>query len=190
MTETTTEHTTDTLHPRIAELLTALDESRAELRAFVGSLSAEQLAAPAHGDGWSIAEVLEHLALTEDGMGRLFSKLVHDVEATGARETDTSSVLGRNDAWCVIAGSTKLNAPDRVCPTGGLSPEESMTRMEASREKLKEVMARSSGLALGTASFPHPLFGAFDGYQWGLIVSQHEYRHIRQMRRIAGVSER
>lgn len=181
--------TTDTLHPRIAELLTALDDSRAELRAFVGSLSAEQLAAPARGDEWSIAQVLEHLALTEDGMGRLFSKLVHDVEATGAREADTSSVLGRNDAWGVITANVKVKAPERVCPTGSLSPDESMARLEASREKLKEVMARSSGLALGTASFPHPLFGAFDGYQWGLIVSQHELRHIRQMRRIVGGSE-
>ncbi len=180
---------TDTLHPRIAELLDALDTSRAELRALVSALSAEQLAAPGRGDEWSIAEVLEHLALTEDGIGRVFSKIAHEVDATGARETDTSSVLGRNDAWGVATADVKVTAPDRVNPTGSMSPEESMERMEASRRKLKEVMARSSGLALGTVSFPHPLFGAFDGYQWGLIVSQHERRHIRQMRRIAGVAE-
>lgn len=181
-------NTTDTLHPRIAELLAALDASRAELHTFVGSLTAEQLAAPASGDGWSVAQVLEHLALTEDGMGRLFSKLVHEVEASGARETDTSSVLGRNDAWGVITADVKVSAPERVRPSGSVSPEESIARLEASRAKLKEVMTRASGLALGTASFPHPLFGPFDGYQWGLIVSQHERRHIRQMRRLTGQS--
>lgn len=182
-------NTADTLHPRIAELLEALAASRAELHAFVNSLDATQLAAPGNGDGWSVAQVLEHLALTEDGMGRLFSKLVHEVEASGARESDTSSVLGRNDAWGVITADVKVTAPERVRPTGSMTPQESMARLEASRAKLKEVMVRASGLALGTASFPHPLFGAFDGYQWGLIVSQHERRHVRQMRRLTGLSE-
>ncbi len=189
MTHAISDNASDTLHPRIAELLVELDASRAELRAFVNSLSAEQLTAPASGEGWSVAQILEHLALTEDGMGRLFSKIVHDVEASGARETDSSSVLGRNDAWGVVTADVKVTAPDRVCPTGSLSPDESIARLEASRTKLKEVMARASGLALGTASFPHPLFGPFDGYQWGLIVSQHERRHIRQMRRLAELSE-
>ena len=185
----TNSSSTGELHPRIAELMGALDASRAELHALVASLPQEALSAPPNDAEWSVAQILEHLSMVEDGAGRLCSKIVREVEASGARETETSSVLGLNDALGISAADVRITAPERVRPTAGLTPEESMSRLEASRRKLKEVLQRASGLPLGAASVPHPIFGPFNGYQWVLTLAQHERRHIRQLRRAAGLGD-
>jgi hypothetical protein len=173
------------LHPRIAELMDELDAVRGELRAFVGGLPADIRNAPPNGDEWSVAAIMEHLSMVEDGAGRLFSHIVHEVEAAGTRETETSSVLGLNDAFQIATSPVKVMAPERIQPKAGLPLEESMARLEDAREKLKSVMRRASGLALGTATMPHPLFGPLNGYQWVLATAQHERRHLEQMRRVA-----
>lgn len=177
------------LHPRIAELMEELDAVRGELRVFVGSLSADIRDAPSTGNEWSIAGILEHLFMVENGSGRLFSHIVHQVEDAGARETETSSVLGLNDAYQIATSPVKVAAPEWIQPREGLLVEESMARLEDAREKLKSVMRRASGFALGSATMPHPLFGPFNGYQWLLATAQHERRHLRQMRRVAGLGD-
>lgn len=184
---TSSDETTGTLHPRIAEIIGELEASMAALRETVNALSSEQLNAPANGEEWSVALILEHLTMTEDGMGRMFSKMLHDVEATGARETETSSILGINDEWHIATSDVRIVAPERVRPSLGMSPAESMQRIEASRARLLEVMRRGSGYALSTVSMPHPVFGPFNGYQWALANAQHMQRHIRQIRRAAGL---
>ncbi|MEO7522242.1 MAG: DinB family protein [Gemmatimonas sp.] len=176
----------DSLHQRITELLRDLDASRAELRALVSSLPAEVLNAPAKDEQWSVADILEHLSMVEDGAGRLFTNIAKEVASAGVRETDTSSVLALNDAFQIATSPIKVTAPERVAPKAGLSAVESMARLEAAREKLKSAMTRASGLALGSATMPHPLFGPINGYQWVLATSQHEQRHITQLRRVTG----
>lgn len=187
-TPTSNEASTAGLHPRIAELMAELDASREELRALIASLPPETLTTPA-GDGWSIAQILEHLAIVEDGSGRMFSRLVKEVEASGARETESDSVLGLNDRYQIAVSDQRFMAPEGIRPNAGLSPEESMARLDASRTRLKQAMQRASGLALGTVSMPHPAFGPFTAYQWLLATAQHERRHMRQIRRIAGLDE-
>jgi len=187
--ETSNEMSSSPLHSRMAELISELDASRGELRALVASLPPAVLAAPAQGEEWSIAEILEHLTLVEDGAGRLFSKIVREVETSGEREANASSILSANDAFKIATSNVRITAPERVRPTAGLSPDESMARLEASRDKLKSVMTRASGLALESASMPHPIFGPINGYQWALVTAQHERRHIRQIRRMVGIGD-
>ena len=155
----------------------------------VASLPRETLTVRTSDDGWTIAQILEHLAIVEDGSGRLFSKMLKNAEASGERESDSSSVLGVNDQYSIATSNARITAPEHIRPTAGLSPEESMMRLDASRERLKAAMRRASGLALGKVSTPHPAFGPFSAYQWLLSTAQHERRHMRQIRRIAGISE-
>jgi hypothetical protein len=186
---TTNDASTDGLHPRIAELMAELDAAREELRALVASLPADVLTMTRGDDNWSIAQILEHLAMVEDGSGRLFSKMLKDAEASGERESDSSSVLSLNDRFRIATSEVRFMAPEHIRPTAGLSPAESMARLDASRERLKVAMRRASGLALGNVSMPHPAFGPFSAYQWLLSTAQHERRHMRQIRRLAGMSD-
>ena len=56
-------------------------------------------------------------------------------------------------------------------------------RLQAVRERLVTALIQGSGLALGTVSYPHPLFGPLNGYQWILVISMHERRHVAQILR-------
>ena len=189
MTSTPNDASTEGLHPRIAELMAELDASREELRALVASVPPDALVRTTGDDGWSVAQILEHLAMVEDGSGRLFAKMLKTAEASGERENDSSSVLGINDQYGIVTSNVRINAPDFIRPTAGLSPEESMARLDAARERLKQAMRRASGLALGKVSMPHPAFGPFSAYQWLLSTAQHERRHMRQIRRLVGLGE-
>jgi hypothetical protein len=114
------------------------------------------------------------------------SKLIKEVEAAGARETDESSLLtslDRFQTWTVLR---PVEAPDFVKPKGGVSTSDALARLTASRERMIAVLKRASGLALATVTAPHPLVGQLNVYQWGLITAHHQRRHIEQIRAIAG----
>jgi hypothetical protein len=175
--------TTSAPHPRIAELLAELEHSRRDLLDVVGSLSPEQRDAAPAGPEWSVAQILEHLCMVEDGGGRVVSKLMKQAQEKGAYESEASSVLGSLDAFDIDNTNRRIEAPDVVRPTGGMTAAQSLERLGAMRERLVTALLQGSGLALTSVSHPHPIFGPLDGYQWILLISLHQRRHIAQIRR-------
>jgi hypothetical protein len=61
-----------------------------------------------------------------------------------------------------------------------------LAALAESRRELLSALDLADGLALGQISFPHPLIGPLDLYQWVLFVGQHEARHAAQIEEIAG----
>ncbi len=175
--------TTSAPHPRIAELLLELEDARRELLAVVAQLTPEQRDAPPEGDLWSVSQILDHLCIVEDAGGRLVSKLMKQAQANGAFEVDSSSILGAMDAFQISDTSRRIIAPEVVVPRSGISAVEALERMAAVRERTVTALLQGSGLALGTVSWPHPLFGPLTGYQWILTIALHERRHAAQIRR-------
>jgi uncharacterized damage-inducible protein DinB len=174
-------------HARLAELLDELDAARRDLHAVVDALPAAVRDAGPQGSEWSVAQVLEHLARVEDGVGRLLTKLVRQARAAGAVETEGSSVRHTLDRFRVAEPLRRIEAPEMVQPSEGLNVESALERLTAVRARLRTgLVQEASGVALATVSAPHPAIGMLDGYQWILMVAQHERRHIGQIRRIAG----
>ena len=181
--------TTAAPHPRIAELLAELEASRRELLSVVKALPPEIRDAAPNGDAWSVSQILEHLSIVEDGGGRLISKLMKQAQANGDFEVESSSVLDSLKQFDVVNFDRRLEAPEQVRPKGGLSAAEGLERLAAVRERLTTALLHGSGLALGSVSHPHPLFGPLNGYQWILVISIHERRHAAQIRRQTTLSE-
>jgi hypothetical protein len=175
--------TTAAPHPRIAELLQELAESRKELFAVVHALPSSVREAPLPEGQWTLAQILEHLCIVEDAGGRLVSKLMKQAQEAGSFETDSSSVLHSLDSFAIGDTSRRIEAPPQVIPTGEQSIADSIERLQAIRERLVTAVIQGSGLALGTVSHPHPLFGPLTGYQWLLVMSMHERRHVAQIQR-------
>ncbi|GAB1344175.1 DinB family protein [Gemmatimonas sp.] len=170
------------LHPRIREVITALDDAQHEMERVCATISPEQESRRV-GDGWTVAQVVEHMAIVEDGAGRIVNGIAKQV--AGLAETDESSVAPSLARYRVPDPSArKVVAPEVVHPTGGASVAESLARMQHSRSRLVALLESVSGTALGAASFPHPIFGPLDGYQWGLLAAQHQLRHLVQLRHI------
>lgn len=175
------------LHPRIAEVLAALTDAQREMDALITTIRdtvpAEQWARVPDMGGWSVTQVVEHLAIVEDGAGRLVSKLI---KQTGdAVETDTTPVapgLERYRIW--DPSGRRIEAPDMVTPKGALSLEDAHAAQQQARARVIEAYRAASGRALGSVSAPHPALGPLDAYQWGHMTAQHQRRHVTQIRSI------
>lgn len=173
------------LHPRIIELIGALQASRNELHACLNAMSEQQRTAPPIGNVWSVEQNLEHLTLIEGGIGRLISSLMKQAAATGTQETETSTVLNCLATWNPARISQPLPAPDAMLPKEGITVEEALVRLGASRARLLSVLPSASGLPLATVTAPHPFLGDLNGYQWILLIAEHERRHTRQIEDVA-----
>ncbi len=172
---------TSELHPRIVELIGALHQSRSELLTCLDGLSELQRTAPPVGDAWSVAQNLEHLTLIEGGVGRLISSLIKQAAATGTRETETGTVLDSLAQWNPARPTQPLASPDAMLPNEGITADEALERLAATRTRLLSVLPQASGLPLGTVHAPHPFLGSMNGYQWILLIAEHERRHTRQI---------
>ncbi len=172
---------TDHLHPRVAELVDALHTAQHDFETLLARIPAEQ-GDVVPGEGrWSIAQHVEHLAIVEDGAGRLIAKLIKQVQSTGALETERTTVLDSLDHVQLWTVRKRIEAPDFVKPTEGLSIAEGLARLTASRTRLIDAFQRASGLALGSAMAPHPVLGPLTIYQWGLMAAQHQRRHAESI---------
>ena len=175
------------LHPRITEIVADLERAHRELVDTVISIPAEQREAKADGTQWTVAQNVEHLARVEDSIGRLMSKLIAQITASGARETEESSLLGSLDRLGIAVPTVRVAAPERSHPMEGLPTAESLERFAVARGRMIDVLKGASGLALTTATAPHPYFGELNVYQWAITSAQHTRRHICQIRAVAGL---
>lgn len=174
------------MHSRLAELVEHAEEARARLLEAVAVFTDDEMARHPEPEGWSVAQVLDHLARVEGGIARLLGKrLARAKEAGLPPETETGSLLGALDA-SLADPSRKMDAPEIVRP-GSAAPAESLAALAASRAELLRVCREGDGLALGQVKGPHALLGELDFYQWVLMVAQHERRHTVQLERIASL---
>lgn len=170
------------LHPRIREVITALADAQHEVERVCTTIAPDQESRRL-GDGWTVAQVVEHMAIVDDGAGRIVNGIAKQV--ANLVETDESPVTPSLARYCVPDPTVrKVVAPDVVHPTSGATVAQSLARMQQSRSRLIALLESVSGTALGAASFPHPIFGPLDGYQWALLAAQHQLRHLVQLRTI------
>ena len=173
------------MHPRIQELLTYLDEGRVALIAAV-SEAPPAILAERPGEGrWSIATVLEHLAIVERRTATMIHHELTRAQRAGlAAESESSSVMGLLDTSRLVDRSQRLVAGETARPTGTQSAEVSLEALASARAVLETALERVDGLAIGLIELPHPRFGLLNAYQWVLFLGAHERRHMAQIREI------
>ncbi len=187
MTDHATEAESTSLHPRLAALAVELEHARRELLEAAHDIPRAARASRPAPDRWSAAEVLEHLVKVEDQSGRLFSVGARQLRESGAQaETD-------DDARPIIEGFARfrvdtrlrvIDAPATVAPGADASFDAAIEALSATRARLLQSMQKASGLALSTASAPHPRLGPLTLYEWLLMIARHEQRHAGQLREI------
>src|SRR4029077_17140626 len=104
-------------HPRLQELFAYLGIRRAALREAVDGVPVQVRDERPGADRWSVAEVLEHLALVEERFAKALGDRLTEAKAGGlAAEGDTSSIVGSYDVAPLLDRSEKHAAPDVVVP--------------------------------------------------------------------------
>jgi len=172
---------------KIQEIIDAISRDRQALLASVSGLSQAQLDFKPPEDGWSVSDILHHMALSDEANVKLATNMLKHAEENNVPrdETPDASVLDCMDRF---AGplNTRVNAPSRVAPRAHLPSAESLARLEASRARLNEIIARIGQYDLTRLVYPHPFIGELNMYQWLILAGGHERRHTAQIDRVKG----
>jgi hypothetical protein len=172
------------MHPRLQEISVCLDRELAALRAAVDAVPVDRRSERPGPDRWSVAEVLEHLAMVEKSVLKACARQLAAARETGLpAETETTSVVPSLPPERVANREQVIAAPERLRPTG-VDAATAWTRIEAIRAELQEFVRGCDGLALAQVSFPHPALGPLNLYQWLLFAAGHHARHAAQIREI------
>jgi len=153
-----------------------LQQTRDGVVSAVKGLSEAQLKFKPAPDRWSVAEVLEHITLVEDGLFQNVSVNIMKAPA-GAADRD----VAKTDA-AVLAlvpdRSHKRQAPPQFVPTGRWTPAETLDHFLKSRARTIEFLESTPDLRAHVGDSP---LGPLDGYEWVLFMSAHSERHTKQI---------
>ncbi|MFL5462592.1 MAG: DinB family protein [Gemmatimonadaceae bacterium] len=172
------------MHARLAETMSFVEEKRKELLESFEGVPGDRLRRRAASNGWSVAEILEHLRMVEAGVARLIAKRATQAREAGlGEETSTTSVMPSFDRYAVMLDSATLKSPPTVQPRSDVDVSEAIEGLQSSREALRAAVVAANGLALGEVKHTHPVVGELDLYQWLIFLGQHEGRHRKQIER-------
>ena len=168
----------------IADVYAANDKIRERLKKTVENLTDEQVNYLPEGERWSVAQIVEHLSLVEDGMTRISRKLLNEAKENGKASDGSVKISEDFLRKAERSREQKLEAPDRVHPKSGQTIAESLAKMEENRKRLNELRPLFESVECSDYKFPHPAFGDLTAHEWLALLGGHEMRHIEQIKRI------
>lgn len=173
-----------TLTPEEREqALKLLQTSRDNFLKSISGLSQKQWTFKPAPDRWSVAEVAEHITVSESTLlGLVQSRLMQSPADPAKRE----QVKGKDQLIItkVPDRSHKAQAPEFLRPTGRWATEADLVKtFESSRDATMNYV-RTTNDDLRDHFFDHPAFGTLDGYQWLLLIATHSTRHTEQIEEV------
>jgi uncharacterized damage-inducible protein DinB len=149
----------------------------------ISGLSQKQWTFKPAPDRWSVAEVAEHIAVSETTiMGLIQHPLMQSPAAPEKRE----QVKGKDQMIFekVPDRSHKAQAPEMLRPTGRWATEAELAKAFEDARKANMDYIRTTNDDLRDHFFAHPVFGPLDGYQWLLLIGTHSARHTAQIEEV------
>jgi hypothetical protein len=167
----------------VAEIYDAIEETRERLGERLAGLTRAQENFRPEPGSWSIAEIVEHLAILEERLLGLITVMVSKAEKAGHQRPpeDTSFKPVTLEQIAERSRREKYVAPETAQPRGGVSINDSLARLRQSRATLRDLRPRLEATDLTSGHYPHPAFGPLDAYQWLAMIGLHEGRHLRQI---------
>ena len=158
-----------------------LADSRHGVTEAVKGLSEAQWRFKPTPDRWSVAEIVEHLALTEGVILDILKRMPQAAAAPAGRDLKAvdASLVSK-----MVDRSTKAQAPAEIVPGGHMAPREALDQYLSLRAEVTDLLR--TGTDLRGHVVPHPLFGPLDSYEWILAVAAHSERHTKQILEVKG----
>jgi hypothetical protein len=173
--------TSDVLKLSDEERATAVKEltaSKDQLMQTLDGLSEEQLNFKSSAESWSVAECLEHLAISEN----TFHEMLQGALNIPADPSKRAEVQMKDDQLLGIIRdrSNKVKTSEAFEPSGKFgSYEQTLEALMAKRtEHIEYVKKTGDDLRNHYGQLP---FGTVDAYQMILFMSGHMDRHVSQM---------
>jgi hypothetical protein len=157
-------------------LIAHLDMTERWLADEVSGLSPAQLAFKTRPDAWNITQVVDHLVVVGPIYWQDLQKAMKGPASTRLKSDSDEDIL-----WYGIDRTNREKAIPSEVPNGQLTDV---------RHGLDEIRKQHAQLRQYIATTPDDLRGRVverqgsDAYQWALLISTHEQRHILQIREI------
>ncbi len=166
-----------------AEAVKYFEETRRGFLDAVKGLSEAQWKYKAGPDRWSIAEVAEHIAVSEETLfGMVTGRLMQTPPAPEKKE----AAKGKEDLIraSITNRSVKAQAPEMLKPTNRWATQEELVKaFNASRDKTINYIKETRD-DLRSHFYAHPAFKDLDAYQWLIFISGHSARHTAQINEV------
>ena len=168
-----------------AELIDLLNKSNREFLEAVETVTDRQWSFKPGPDRWSIAEVAEHIVLSE---AALFDNATKNVNGSADEKWDAT--LGKTDMLrrALPNRSTKVTAPEEIQPKRGMTRGQLMARFKEQRARTL-AYAQETEASLKAHTVANPFFGPLNGHQWLLYIPLHNLRHNLQIAEVKTASD-
>jgi hypothetical protein len=165
----------------IADILAAQQRALDRFTAAVANVNEAQAHFRPAENEWTIAEIAEHVSIVNGGMLRITHKLLKqaEVEPKSAPED-----LNLDFTFSLDDPPPKFQAPDGVCPKGGISIPDALVSIKASVDGFTEIQTRLTAVDLSEQKFTHPALGPISAYRWMILLGEHQDLHRRQIARV------
>jgi len=146
----------------------------------IARLSPKQWSFKPAPDRWSVAEVAEHITVSE---ATLFGLVQQKIMQSPAAPEKREQVKGKDQMIMekMPDRSHKAQEPEFLRPTGRWATEAELSKAFEDSRKATMDYIRTTNDDLRDHFFDHPAFGTLDGYQWLLLISAHSARHTAQI---------
>jgi hypothetical protein len=131
-------------------------------------------------DRWSIAEVMEHIALAEDMIRGLVQEQIMKSPEIAPRDPAELKKIDDGVLVQVPDRTHKISAPEQLKPSNHFgTPEAAEEHFVESRATTESYLKDTAGLR--AHAMDSPTGAKMDGYEWILLIAGHSERHTKQI---------
>ena len=162
-------------------LIEHLQKTRELFLDSVDGLTEEQWNYRTAPDRWSIAEIAEHITITETFLRDTVVRILDQPAPTGIAD----GTFRREDEVMklIIDRSERFDAPPELWPTNQWkTPNETLAEFRRQRDETLKLARAQNDLRMHGAD--HPIVGPLDAYGWLVFLSGHTERHTLQIREV------
>ena len=178
----------------ITALVNQLDAAQRDVHALVDGLSEANAAWPPAPGAWSVAECLDHLAITNRIYLAAMNEPIASARQMGRlrRGPMRPGLLG---GWFVRSleppVTKRMRAPRNVVPRSSPPFRDAITAFENAHEEVRVFLRANADLDLNSIRFPNPFIrGLRFSLATGLhVIPAHERRHLWQAWRVRRAAE-
>src|SRR5438105_65082 len=123
----------------IDEIFSENDRIHSELEALLRNVGDAHVSKMVDGEKWTVQQVVEHIAIVDEGASKICHKLLSRARDAGSTASDSLVIGDKFMSGAAEIDQIKVEAPERVRPTGKIRIADSLNRMEDNRRRLCEI---------------------------------------------------
>jgi uncharacterized damage-inducible protein DinB len=160
-----------------------LKETKKDFLNSVKGLSDEQWNYKPAPDKWSVAEVSEHIALSEDFLAKMITDKI--MKSPEARAEKRAAVKGKEEQIMKMIPdrSKKAQAPEQLKPQNTFASRDALLKAFTDKRDANIKYIKETKDPLHAHIAPSPI-GEFDAYQWMIFLAAHSKRHTAQIEEV------